>query len=199
MRYMFRALLVLALAWAVPHPAAAAADDAAGFVSSLGDKTLNLLNQKLPPAQLEPKFREILHEGFDVEQISRFVLGPYWRQADEAQRKEFMKLFEDYIVKAYSIRFSEYTGEQFKIAGSRPEGDNSALVSSQILRPNGAPPVRVDWRVNKTAEGYKIGDVVVENVSMMLTQKQEFSSIIQRNGGQLEALLKMLREKVKNV
>jgi phospholipid transport system substrate-binding protein len=194
MRTLLRTFLLLFAVSLAPLPAKAA-DDAAAFIAGLGEKTLALLNQKLPPDQLEPKFREILHEGFDVEQISRFVLGPYWRSADDAQKKEFVKLFEDYIVKAYSIRFSEYTGEQFKITGSRPEGDNSSLVTSQILRPGNAPPVRVDWRVNKTPTGYKIGDVVVENVSMMLTQKQEFASIIQRNGGQLEALLKMLREK----
>jgi phospholipid transport system substrate-binding protein len=196
MRFLLRAILVLCVI-SVAAPVRAA-DDAAGFVQTLGDKTLALLNQKLPPPQLEPKFREILHEGFDTEQISRFVLGPYWRTATEDQRKEFMKLFEDYIVQAYSVRFSEYTGEQFKITGQRPEGENSFLVTSQIVRPNGAPPVRVDWRVNKTPKSLKISDVIVENVSMMLTQKQEFASVIQRNGGQLEGLLKVLREKTRH-
>lgn len=196
MRPFIRTLLLL-LALAAPLPAAAA-DDAAGFVAELGTKTLTVLNQKLPPPELEKKFRGILHEGFDINQISSFVLGPYWRSADEKQREEFKRLFEDYIVQAYSVRFSEYTGEQFKVTGSRPEGEKSFIVTSQIVRPNNAPPVRVDWRVNKTTEGFKISDVIVENVSMMLTQRQEFASIIQRNGGQLEALLKMLREKTKH-
>jgi phospholipid transport system substrate-binding protein len=194
MRSFFRSACLVLVVCLAPL-AASAASDASAFITNLGNKTLNLLNQKLPPAQLEPKFRGILHEGFDVEQISRFVLGPYWRTASDQQRQEFMKLFEDYIVQAYSVRFSEYSGEQFKITGSRPEGEHSSLVTSQIVRPNGAPPVRVDWRVSETPKGPRISDVVVENVSMMLTQKQEFASIIQRNGGQLDALIKMLRQK----
>ena len=69
------------------------------------------------------------------------------------------------------------------------------LVQSRIAQPNGAPPLKVDWRVGKSAKGYKINDVVVEGVSMAVTQRQEFASVIQRNGGQIDALLKLLREK----
>jgi phospholipid transport system substrate-binding protein len=188
-----RLLLILLL---VAAPALAAGDPA-GFISELGARTLQFINQKqLSQQQREERFRELLREGFDTRQISVFVLGPYWRNASEQQRQEFMKLFEDYIVKAYTIRFSEYTGEQFKITGSRPEGDGT-VVSSQIVRPNGGPPIRVDWRVVKAGEGFKIADVVVENISMIKTQKDEFAAVIQRNGGQLEALLKLLREKTR--
>jgi phospholipid transport system substrate-binding protein len=188
---LIRSLLILVLT-AAP---VAAATDPARFVTELGQKTLEIINQRPAKAERDQRFRAILHEGFDMEALSRFVLGPYWRSATDAQRKEFMKLFEDWIVSAYGERFSQYSGEQFKVVGQRPEGENATLVNSQIIRPNGGPPIKVDWRVSKSGGEYKINDVVVEGISLMVTQRQEFSSVIQRNGGQLEALLKILRQK----
>jgi phospholipid transport system substrate-binding protein len=190
---LLRLLLVLVLA-AAP---AAAATDPAGFVTELGQKTLDIINKQPPKPERDQRFRAILREGFDMTSLSRFVLGPHWRSATEAQRQEFMKLFEDWIVSAYGERFSQYSGEQFKVVGQRPEGDAVTLVNSQIVRPNGGPPIKVDWRVAKVGNEYKISDVVVEGISLMVTQRQEFASVIQRNGGQLEALLKILREKTK--
>jgi phospholipid transport system substrate-binding protein len=188
---VLRLLLVLVLA-AAP---AAAVPDPAGFVANLGQKTLDIINKKPPRAERDQRFRAILREGFDMQALSRFVLGPHWRSATDAQKQEFMKLFEDWIVSAYGERFSQYSGEQFKVMGQRPESDAVTLVNSQIVRPNGGPPIRVDWRVAKAGTDYKISDVVVEGISLMVTQRQEFASVIQRNGGQLEALLKILREK----
>ena len=72
---------------------------------------------------------------------------------------------------------------------------SAAIVQSQIAQNGGAPPVKVDWRVSSGAAGEKITDVVVEGVSMALTERQQFASIIQRGGGQIEPLLKLLREK----
>jgi phospholipid transport system substrate-binding protein len=195
MRFLSTALIVGCLVLLMPHRAGAADDAASGLVRTLGQKTLTLLNAKLPAEQLEPKFRELLHEGFDIEKMSRFVLASYWRSASDAERQEFTRLFETYIVQAYSRRFSSYSGEQLKITGSREEGESTTLVSSEIVRPTGGPPVRVEWRVIRTAQGGKIVDVIVENISMVLTQKQEFASILQRSGGQLASLLTTLREK----
>jgi phospholipid transport system substrate-binding protein len=188
---LLRVLLVLLLA-AAP---AAANTDAAGFVTTLGQKTLEIINQKPPKAERDQRFRAILNEGFDLEALSRFVLGPHWRTATDAQKRDFMKYFEDWIVSAYGARFSEYSGEQFKVVGQRPESEAITLVSSQIQRPAGGPPIRVDWRVAKSGSDFKVADVVVEGISLMVTQRQEFASVIQRNGGQLDALIRILREK----
>ncbi|HZS83796.1 MAG TPA: ABC transporter substrate-binding protein [Stellaceae bacterium] len=176
--------------------AARGADDASGFISDLGKRAIEILTSPATPADREQSFRALFDEGFDVPTIARFVLGPYWRTASDAQRQEFTKLFEAYIVHAYTVRFSEYHQEQFKVAGTRPEGDTAALVSSQIIRTAGAPPVKVDWRVSKTERGLKITDVIVEGISMAVTERQEFASVIQRGGGRVDALLKLLREKL---
>jgi phospholipid transport system substrate-binding protein len=193
MRFIAPALAVL-LAVAAPGPTRAA-DDAAGFISDLGQRTVRVLAAKVSEGEREAQFRALFNEGFDVPAISRFVLGNYWRVATDEQRRAFVTLFEAYVVHAYAVRFNEYSGQQLKVTAQRAEGEDSALVQSVIAQPSGAPPLRVDWRVGKTAKGFKIIDVVVEGVSMAVTQRQEFSSVIQRNGGEIDAVLKLLRKK----
>jgi phospholipid transport system substrate-binding protein len=174
-------------------PAAAAADPTA-LISNLGTRALEVLGKNATPSQRADRFRALLREDFDVPGIARFVLGRYWNIATEQQRAEFVKLFEDYIALAYSTRLAEYTGETFKVVGSRPDADG-AIVTSQILRPAGAAPVKLDWRVTGRDGAYKIRDVSVDGISMAVTQRSEFASVIQHNGGQVQGLLTMLRDK----
>jgi phospholipid transport system substrate-binding protein len=187
------AFIVLAGALASAIPAAAAADPAA-VISNLGSRALEVLGKNAPQSQRVARFRELLREDFAVPEIARFVLGRYWNVATEEQRAEFVKLFEEYIALAYSTRLAEYTGETFKVTGSRPDADG-AVVSSQILRPAGAAPVKVDWRLIGRNGVYKISDVSVDGISMAVTQRSEFASVIQHNGGQVQGLITMLREK----
>jgi phospholipid transport system substrate-binding protein len=187
------AFVMLAGALAPAIPAAAAADPTA-VISNLGSRALEVLGKNAPQSQRVARFRELLREDFDVPEISRFVLGRYWNVATEEQRAEFVKLFEEYIALAYSTRLAEYTGETFKVTGSRPEADG-AIVSSQILRPAGAAPVKVDWRLIGRNGAYKISDVSVDGISMAVTQRSEFASVIQHSGGQVQGLITMLREK----
>jgi phospholipid transport system substrate-binding protein len=187
------AFIVLAGALASAIPAAAAADPAA-VISNLGSRALEVLGKDASQSQRVARFRELLREDFAVPEIARFVLGRYWNVATEEQRAEFVKLFEEYIALAYSTRLAEYTGETFKVTGSRPDADG-AVVSSQILRPAGAAPVKVDWRLIGRNGVYKISDVSVDGISMAVTQRSEFASVIQHNGGQVQGLITMLREK----
>jgi phospholipid transport system substrate-binding protein len=195
-RFAARVVVILIVLVGALPGAARAANDPTSFIADLGARAIKVLTSTSSEAERERQFRALFEEGFDVNEIARFVLGPYWRTATDAQRAEFVKLFEDYVVHAYTVRFNAYAGQQLKVLGARPEGDNAWVVQSQIALPNSnQPPVRVDWRVTKRGDTYKIADVTVEGVSMALTQRQEFASVIQRNGGQLEALLKVLREK----
>jgi phospholipid transport system substrate-binding protein len=187
------AFIVLAGALAPAIPAAAAADPAA-VISNLGSRALEVLGKNAPQSQRVARFRELLREDFAVPEIARFVLGRYWNVATEEQRAEFVKLFEEYIALAYSTRLAEYTGETFKVTGSRPDADG-AVLSSQSRRPPGAAPVKVDWRLIGRNGVYKISDVSVDGISMAVTQRSEFASVIQHNGGQVQGLITMLREK----
>jgi phospholipid transport system substrate-binding protein len=189
-------VIALTLATGLPGTTGAAASGPAGFIADLGSKAINVLTSTASEAERERQFRVLFEQSFDLPAISRFVLGPYWRTATEAQHQEFTKLFESYVIHAYSVRFNAYAGQQLKVGSARPEGDGGAVVQSEIALPNSnQPPVKVDWRVGKSGDSFKITDVTVEGVSMALTERQEFASVIQRGGGQIEALLKLLREK----
>jgi phospholipid transport system substrate-binding protein len=174
-------------------PATAAADPAT-MISNLGSRALEVLGKDATQSQRVARFRELLREDFDVPGIARFVLGRYWNTATEEQRAEFTKLFEEYIAMAYATRLAQYTGETLKVTGSRPDASGT-VVSSQILRPAGAAPVKVDWHLTGRGGAYKISDVSVDGISMAVTQRSEFASVIQHNGGQVQSLLTMLREK----
>jgi phospholipid transport system substrate-binding protein len=191
-------VLLVALLAAAPRPAPAQdlAKEASVFVQSLGDQAIKVITDKgLNPVDREKKFHQIFVDSFDVPAIGRFVLGRYWRTANDAQKTEFLKLFEDMIVKTYNNRFTEYKGEQFVVTGSRADGD-SAMVTTNVTRPGSNQPVKVDWRVLRPQGQLKIVDVVIEGVSMSVTQQQEFGSVIQRNGGQIDSLLASMRERI---
>jgi phospholipid transport system substrate-binding protein len=187
------AFIMLAGALAPAIPAAAAADPRA-LISNLSSRVLEVLGKDATQSQRVARFRDLLREDFAVPEIARFVLGRYWNVVTEEQRAEFVKLFEEYIAFAYSTRLAEYRGETFKVTGSRPDADG-AVVSSLILRPAGAAPVKVEWRLIERNGVYKISDVSVDGISMAVTQRAEFASVIQHNGGQVQGLITMLREK----
>src|SRR5690348_14393988 len=177
--------LVMLLA-AAPLGRTLAANDAAGFIADMGDRTLKLLQQKQQPeAQRKQQFQTLANQAFDVPKIAQFVLGRYWRSASEEDRQQFVKAFSDYMVGVYWQRFGDYSGESFKVVGQRNEGSDTSVVSTQVVRAGGQPPAKVDWQVAKTGDSYKIRDVSIEGVSQALTYRQEFSSIIEKNNGKV--------------
>lgn len=186
-------LAILSVIWAAaPH--SAAAQDARSFVATLGQEAIQVLGPNVPAAQRLARFRQLFHADFDVPGIGQFVLGRYWRAATPQEQQEFLGLFQEYIVRAYSARLSEYAGEPFRVLGARPNGDET-IVSSEIVRSNGSPVI-VDWHLINRGGRFLITDVYVGGVSMKVTQRDEFSSIIQRNGGRVDALLAQLRQKL---
>jgi phospholipid transport system substrate-binding protein len=178
---------------------ARAADDPAAFIQNLGDQAIQILqNKQLGQKEREAAFNKLFTEGFDVADIGRFVLGRYWNVASPQQQQEYLKLFGTYVVAVYANRFSQYSGEKFTVSGSQstPEG---ASVASQIIRPNGGPPINIVWKVAKESGSYKIHDVVAENLSMAVTQRAEFSSVVERGGGGaagVDALNNTLKQKI---
>jgi phospholipid transport system substrate-binding protein len=193
------AALVLILFGGVLPVAPASAADPASFIQSLGDSALAQLTGDVTPEEREAHFRTLFNENFDVPAIGRFVLGRYWNSATPAEREEFLKLFEDLIVQYYSGRFREYSGEQLKIGEVRADRPGFSTVHSSVVLPRSSEAVRVDWRVRETDGAYKIIDVMVEGVSMAVTQRAEFASVIQSRGGKLAGLLEALRVKTGHV
>lgn len=169
--------------------------DAVAFMNQLWNRAAELLNNKTDPALRQARFRQLFHEDFDNNGIARFVLGRYWRSASEQERQEFVKLFEDYVVFVYTARLANFGGETFKIRGSRSDGDG-VIVSTDIISRGSTSPLKMDWRLVNDNGTYKINDVIVEGVSMTVTQRSEFASVAERNGRQAGGLIALMREKM---
>ena len=192
-RSWFVLLLVAPLLGARPA-AAGAQPDASGFIRGLADQAIPILTRSdLPEAQREAHFRHMLHEGFDMNRIARLVLGRYWNQATPEEQAEFVGLLESYLVRLYAARFADYQGVRLQVEGSRSD-QGQTIVRSTLLRP-GDPPVALDWRVETASDRYVITDLIVEGVSMIITQRSEFASVIRQKGGRVEGLLQLLRQR----
>ncbi len=172
------------------------AEDAKSFIEKLAQKGIGFLeNKSLSEDQRKKEFQAVLKNNFDMKTIGRFALGRYWRTSSKKQRKEYLDLFEKMIVDVYSRRFNDYNGEDFVVLSARPQGKYDAIVLSQII-PSGGSKVNVEWRVRKKKDGsLKVVDVIVEGVSMSLTQRSDFASVIQRGGGNIDVLLAHLKPK----
>jgi phospholipid transport system substrate-binding protein len=167
---------------------------AENFVGSVAERGIGFLSDSaISHEKRQASFKRLLQDSFDLDTIARFSLGRYWKVADDAQRKEYTKLFENMIIGVYSNRFGEYNGEKLEVKGSRAEGDNDILVNSAIIPTNGQE-IQLDWRVRYKGGQYKVVDVIVEGVSMAVTQRSDFSSVIQRGGGNVGVLLAHLRQ-----
>jgi len=183
-------VIALALALSLPRAHALQANEPSALINSLvSDAIADITDRKEADSDHAAKFRALLESGFDIPRISRFVLGRYWNAASDEQRQHFATLFEDWVVRTYSARFKDYSGQSIRVIGTRAESDTNAVVTSQFTSPNGAPPAKVEWHVRKQTDGnFKIIDVSVEGISMALTQRDEIAAVADRNGGTAEGL-----------
>jgi len=201
---VWASLFVWALAfWVSPVSANAAQSGdvtAQVFIEGLADEAVQALTAEgVTRADRVTRFRELLSHNFDVPVIGKWVLGRYWRTATDAEKEEYLKLFEDYVVITYVERFDQYSGEVIKVVKSVADPGKDALVFSEIHRPTGGEPIRIDWRVRSHSDIYKIIDVYVEGISMSQSQRKEFTSVIRANGGTVAGLIDVLRKKVESL
>ena len=170
-------------------------NDAQAFVQSMVDNGLAFLSdESLDKADKAQKFKTLLNESFDLDAISKFAVGRYWRNMSEEQQEEYTSLFKTMLVDVYSKRFDEYQGQSVKITGSEPLNEKDTIVKSKIISPKSNNDVPVEWRVRKKGNQYKVIDVLVAGVSMSVTQRSDFSSVIQRGGGDVSVLINHLKK-----
>lgn len=204
-------LVALALALLLAAPQAAHAADpvaaqtheqamkipAGKFVQDLGDKAITLIaNKQITQEQRTAEFSKILADSFDLKTIGRYVIGRTWASATPEQQTEYMELFRSLVIRNYGSRMSLYAGEGFSVVGTRPESDMDTVVQSHITHPDGSKPTQIEWRIREKDGKMGVIDVSVENVSLSLTQRQEYASVIQRNGGAIDGLLKQMRQEL---
>jgi phospholipid transport system substrate-binding protein len=164
------------------------------FIQDLGDNAIKIVaNKQLSSSQRSAAFSTILSDNFDIKTIGRFVIGRTWNQATPGQKDEYMDLFKSLVIRTYGSRMTLYTGEGFEVVGTRTESDMDTVVMSRITHPDGSKSTNIDWRVRQKDSKMGVIDVVVEGVSLSVTQKQEYSSVIQNNGGNIDGLLKVMR------
>lgn len=189
-RLLLLPVIALTLAFAAPRAKALDASDPSGLVNNLVSQAIaNIKDQQAAQADREAKFRALLEAGFDIPRISRFVLGRYWNAATDDQRQHFAGLFEEWVVRTYSSRFKDYSGQSIRVTGERPESETSTVVISQFTGPNGAPPAKIEWHVRKQSDGgFKVIDVSVEGISMALTERDEIAAVADRHGGTAQGL-----------
>lgn len=189
--------LGLALAPASGRTAdAVTAEDAGAFISKLGSKAIAKLgDETVPYDDRVQTFREMVQEYFAMEAISRFVLGRYWRIATPEKQEAFREAFLGVITQRFLPLFEGFEQDDFNMESAKPDPNNPDrlfLVSSRISQPDGTGTVKAGWRVQKREEGLQIVDVLAEGVSMAITLRSEYNSVIQRNGGQVSALIDRL-------
>ncbi len=178
---------------------AATSTNPSGFIEGLSSRTLKILDQHLPFSDRTAQFKALLLENFDMPRISRFVLGRYWLTASAQEKEEFQKLLPDYVARSYSNRFANYSGQTLKVTGTRPVGQDTTIVRSRIDSPSGGPPIFVEWRVVQTGNDFRIVDVLVDGVSLVLTHREEFAATIEREGGGVTTLNRLLRDRASSL
>tara|TARA_B100001741_G_C16248667_1_gene457479 strand:- start:38 stop:631 length:594 start_codon:yes stop_codon:yes gene_type:complete len=186
-------IVVLAL-YLIPNASISAEqDEAESFIQELGNNAIEMLSdKKLSKKQKISEFEKLLDLGFEVPLIARYALGKHWRKTPKDQREKYVDAFRSFIVDSYASRLGQFGGEKFYTNNVREDGKRGFIVSSLIETPSGTK-VKVDWRLKKINNSFRIYDVIIEGISMVITQRDEFSSIIQRSGGDIEPLINRLK------
>tara|TARA_E500000331_G_scaffold191948_1_gene184553 strand:+ start:1789 stop:2439 length:651 start_codon:yes stop_codon:yes gene_type:complete len=171
--------------------------DSGAFVTALGNRAIKLLGERVrTDEEQEFQFRKLLREGFAVRKIGRFVLGKYRRSFSNEDVEEFLNLFEDYIVSLYSSAFRSFSGETIavvRVVKTRSPHDTMVIAH---INPNAVDgPTKIVFQVRNSSDEYKILDVKIQGVSMIVTQRDEFTGFIRNNGGKIGPLIKALRKK----
>jgi phospholipid transport system substrate-binding protein len=178
---------------ALASPALAqSAQQATAFVKSTGDALVAVVNGSASLPDKRRQLRQVIDSNVDVDEIARFCLGRFWRQATPDQQRQYMSLFHEVLLNNIAAKLGEYQGVRF-VMGRAQEREDTDVVGTTVERPNN-PPTQVDWIVS-TATGHpKIIDVVAEGTSLRLTQRSDYASYLSRNGNNVNALIDAMRQ-----
>ena len=197
-RFLIFAALAGGLLLAAPVRAAAQdLNGAKDFVSNLANQTIDTMRAKgVPESQRVEQFRRLFVASVDMPVIGKLVLARHWRSATPQQRQDFLKLFEDVVVLTWSRRFEDAANDvKLDVTDAKPDVDGGVLVDSRILRDK-QDPVPLIWRLRPVDSGYHVVDLVAEGTSMVFTYREEYASVINQHGGNVEGLIDALKNLV---
>ena len=168
------------------------------FVQSTVNRAAKTLSGNFTKEERIEKLKIIAGETVDINAIGYYTLGSYRKNINDEQIAEYENLFEQYFLKSFSSRLAEYSNPEIEVVSKKKINENYTMVSSILVSTNQRPKVKIDWRVyTKDSENPQIRDLIIEGLSLARTQKEEFSSIIQSNDGDINALFATLKEFIK--
>ena len=165
------------------------------FVQSTVNRASQVLSDDLSKDQKINKLKSIAAETVDIQGIGMYTLGSYRKVLSEDQKKRYDELFEQYFLKTFSSRLAEYSNPEIEVKSKKKLNKNYTMVSSILVATEQRPRVKIDWRIyTKNPDDLKIRDLIIEGLSLARTQKEEFSSIIESNAGDIDALISSLKK-----
>ena len=168
------------------------------FVQSTVNRASEVLSSKISKKEKIDKLKEIANETVDIKGIGSYTLGAYRKNISEEQKKIYEALFEQYFLKSFSSRLAEYSNPEIEVISKKELNKNYTMVSSILVSTEQRPEVKIDWRIyTKNLDNPLIRDLIIEGLSLVRTQKEEFSSIIQSNDGDINALFVALKNFIK--
>ena len=168
------------------------------FVQSTVNRASEALNNKFSKEEKISKLKEIASQTVDIKGIGFYTLGAYRKTISSDQIEKYESLFEQYFLKSFASRLAEYSNPEIEVTSKKKLDQNYTMVSSILVATEQRPKVKIDWRVyTKNLENPLIRDLIIEGLSLVRTQKEEFSSIIQSNNGDINALFFILEDFIK--
>ena len=168
------------------------------FVQSTVNRASEALNNKFSKEEKIEKLKKIASETVDINGIGYYTLGAYRKNISDNEINQYEMLFEQYFLKSFSSRLAEYSNPEIEVVSKKKLNENYTMVSSILVGTEQRPEVKIDWRIyTKKPENPLIRDLIIEGLSLARTQKEEFSSIIQSNDGDINALFSTLKEFIK--
>jgi phospholipid transport system substrate-binding protein len=170
---------------------------AEAFARRIADEGIKqIINSDAPQEVRNERFEKLFNEALDLDFIGQFVLGRYWRTATEEQRREFIQTYREFNIRTWSRRFDEFRHRAFIWSGTREsQTPNQVFVDSTVPMEQGEP-VRVVWRIRLDGDKPKVIDIIIENVSLAITVRDEYTTFIKNNGGNVQALIDNLQSRI---
>ena len=165
------------------------------FVQSTVIRASAVLSKNISKEEKITELKSIAKDTVDIKGVGFYSLGSVRKTLNESQKNEYFELFEDYFLKSFSSRLSEYTNPKIEVQGKKRINENYTIVNSLLVSTSDRPEVKIDWRVyTKNSKNPLIRDLIIEGLSLARTQKEEFASILSSNDGDIKSLFKVLRD-----
>ena len=169
------------------------------FVQSTVNRASQILSDNISKESKIEELKKVALDTVDIQGIGFYTLGKFRKNLSDEQKQKYSELFKEYFLKSFSSRLAEYSNPKIDVQSQEKLSDTYTIVSSILVATSERPEVKIQWRVyTKDPDKPLIRDLIIEGLSLARTQKEEFSSIIQSNDGDIQALFSRLKKFINN-